>query len=173
MSALATQLVGSDADLCRLARSGDRQARNVLLERHYRLCCLIAHEYAKRTPGVEADDLAQEAVFAMMDAVRWFDAAKNFRFTTYAGACIHKRLVKLLCTPRLKAWCLGGDDEEQQKLLDEIPCPEDAATDAPPLHPLVSAVLSMRAEGMGEKQAAKELGTTVSSVRKLLGGRRR
>lgn len=60
----------------------------------------IAYEMIGHNADVEIDDLVQEAQFATMDAMKWFDESRGFKFTTYLGDCVRRRLCRHLSDPR-------------------------------------------------------------------------
>lgn len=86
-------------ELVLLARIG-AAAKEAIVTHTRGLVSRIAYEYAARTAGVEVDDLIQEGQFAVLDAVRWYDPARGYRWSTYAGGCVARRLAKSL---RLRA----------------------------------------------------------------------
>ena len=82
-----------DGELCRRANAGDREARNRLVARHYRACWDAADRYAARSPGVDAEELSQEAAFALLDAIRGFDPERGVPFGSHAASAIRRRIV--------------------------------------------------------------------------------
>ena len=68
--------------LLRLAKDGDSEATERLIEGNMGLCRSIAMRFRDR--GAELDDLVQLASIGMLKAVRSFDFSYNTAFSTYA-----------------------------------------------------------------------------------------
>ena len=68
--------------LSRKARSGDRRARRMLIEKNLRLVVSVAKKY--RGCGLPFEDLIQEGNIGLMNAVEKFDPELGNRFSTYA-----------------------------------------------------------------------------------------
>ncbi len=71
-----------ELDLGRRARSGNAQARALLVERNLRLVVSVAKKY--RGMGLPFEDLIQEGNLGLMKAAERFDPEMGNRFSTYA-----------------------------------------------------------------------------------------
>ena len=71
-----------EVDLSRRARTGDKRARQRLIEKNLRLVVSVAKRY--RDNGLPFEDLIQEGNIGLMKAVEKFDPERGFRFSTYA-----------------------------------------------------------------------------------------
>ncbi len=71
-----------ELDLGRRARSGNAQARALLVERNLRLVVSVAKRY--RGMGLPFEDLIQEGNLGLMKAAERFDPELGNRFSTYA-----------------------------------------------------------------------------------------
>ncbi len=85
---------GEERRLARLARAGDRNARRVLIEAAVPLVTALVRNY--RSPRVERDDLVQEGMIGLCEALDRFDPEKGFRFNTYAAFWVKKRVLRSL-----------------------------------------------------------------------------
>lgn len=82
--------VPPDERLCVLAREGDRDAEESLVKRYNRLVRKLARPYY--LAGGDSDDLIQEGMIGLINAVREFDGEKRASFRTFAEICIRNRL---------------------------------------------------------------------------------
>ena len=74
---------GADDALCfRRAQAGDEDARDALVRRHLPLVRSLVRRFAGR--GVDADDLLQQGMLGLLQAILGFDPARGFQFSTYA-----------------------------------------------------------------------------------------
>lgn len=79
----------SDEDLVLAARDGDADSLSVLLCRYMRSPFRLED---LSDLGLERDDQMQEAMIALLRAVRTYNADRGVQFKTYAAACIRNRL---------------------------------------------------------------------------------
>lgn len=80
--------------LALLARQGDSEARNQLIQAHLRLVVNIARQYLR--PGVEILDLIQEGNIGLIKAVDMFDPNKGNRLSTLAMFWVQKYILRFL-----------------------------------------------------------------------------
>ena len=80
----------SDEELCRLARSGNRDAEEILVSRYNRLVRQLARPFY--LAGGDSDDLIQEGMIGLIYGVREFDSQRAASFRTFAEICIRHRL---------------------------------------------------------------------------------
>ena len=83
-----------EKDYATRAKSGDAEARKVMIERNLRLVMSIALTYKNR--GMELLDLIQEGNLGLIDAVKKFDPERNNRFSTFATWMIRKNIQEAL-----------------------------------------------------------------------------
>lgn len=87
----------SDPELLLALKGGDQAAFEALLERYRPLIGARAARYAAyRLPGLDQEDLQQEAAIALFTASRLWQAAKGVPFPAYAERIIDNRLKDLL-----------------------------------------------------------------------------
>jgi RNA polymerase sigma-B factor len=102
-----------DRDLFRAYRaSGSRQLRNQLVERHQGLVGPVVRRYERR--GIDADDLRQVALIAVLKAVERFDPDYGVQFSTFATRTIEGELMRQL---RDKGWAVRPPRRRQELYL--------------------------------------------------------
>lgn len=90
-SADATMDSIADELLCSQAASGDRASEEVLMLRYSRLVRICARPYF--LAGGDGEDLIQEGMVGLLNAVREFSPDRGAAFRTYAEACIRNRIL--------------------------------------------------------------------------------
>lgn len=109
MSASTTDL----AELFRrYAETGDRRARNDIVEQHRHLADRFARRYRSR--GIPVDDLRQTALLAMVRAVDRFDPEQGVTFATFVSRTMDGELKRAL---RDKAWAVRPPRAAQERHL--------------------------------------------------------
>ncbi len=79
-----------ETELLEKSRSGDIEARNLLIEHNLRL---VAHIVKKYYPsGAEQDDLISIGTIGLIKAVSTFKSDKKIRLATYAARCIENAI---------------------------------------------------------------------------------
>ena len=76
------------------AAAGDEEAFSCIMRRMMPLIHMLVRRF--RDAGVEDEDLAQEALWGLLVAVRSFRPDAGAQFTTYATACIRHRLTSVV-----------------------------------------------------------------------------
>ena len=79
-----------DEKLCRLARQGDGPAMENLIRRYTRLVKTCARPYF--LAGADAEDLMQEGMLGLLNAVREYDESKGAPFGAFARLCITRKI---------------------------------------------------------------------------------
>lgn len=80
--------------LAKRIESGDRWARDKMIESNLRLAISIAKKYSKY--GSNLEDLIQESNIGLIKAVEKFDWRKGFKFSTYATWWIKQSVTRSL-----------------------------------------------------------------------------
>ncbi len=74
-----------------LCAQGDRDARNVLIERNLRLVAHIVKKYY--TQNVDQEDLISIGTIGLIKGISTFNADKGARLATYAARCIENEIL--------------------------------------------------------------------------------
>lgn len=82
----------SNEELCALARNGDVEARNRLIENNFAFVQKKAFEIIEQCKDcrLDVDDLIQEGCFGILEAVSRFDPERGTKFLTYAVHWVRK-----------------------------------------------------------------------------------
>ena len=81
-------------ELITKAQSGDKEAKEKIVKHNLKLVINIAKKFMGY--GVELDDLIQEGIFGLYEAIDRFDISKGFRFSTYANYWIRNSVFKVI-----------------------------------------------------------------------------
>ena len=74
-----------------LLKSGDKSARNTLIEHNLRLVAHIVKKYAKSS--YDQDDLVSIGTLGLIKAVDSFDPDKSIKLSSYAARCIENEIL--------------------------------------------------------------------------------
>ena len=114
---------------------GDKEAKDILIERNLRLVAHIAKKYSSENR--DNDDLISIGIIGLIKAVNTFNAGKGSRLATYAAKCIENELLMMLRGEKKKSREVSlnepiGMDKEGNtiNLLDVVEMDEPGALDA-------------------------------------------
>ncbi len=74
-----------------LAKEGDLEARNILIERNLRLVAHIMKKYYAQT--ADQEDLISIGTIGLIKGITTFDASKGVRLATYAARCVENEIL--------------------------------------------------------------------------------
>lgn len=107
-----------DAQLCRRAQAGDVSSANLLIAEY--LPFVRRMVFRCRSAAAETDDLLQEGLIGLFNAVLAYDETRGAAFSSFAYRCVLNRLLSALADA-----VSVPTEEELAALLAKIPEPED------------------------------------------------
>lgn len=117
-----------------LYRSGDENAKNILIERNLRLVAHIVKKYM--SSGRDMDELIAIGIVGLVKAVNTYDDSKGSRLGTYAARCVDNELLMLLRMERklnreISLYEPIGTDKEGNEIsfIDVVEDPSDDVLD--------------------------------------------
>ena len=105
-------------------KSGDEEARNILIERNLRLVAHVVKKYANTK--VEQDDLISIGPIALIKGINSFNVEKGSKLSTYVSRCIDNEILMYLrSTKKLNAEVylnepIGKDKDDNVVTLQEV-----------------------------------------------------
>ncbi len=120
----------ADEELVRQARSGCRDAVELLLRRYRGVVEGKARAYY--LPGADREDVVQEGMIGLFKAIRDFSLARRTSFRSFAELCVTRHLVSAVkAASRCKHEPLNRsvrldeivDEEGREGVGDTLPCP--------------------------------------------------
>ncbi|MBC7765045.1 MAG: RNA polymerase sporulation sigma factor SigK [Hyphomonadaceae bacterium] len=137
-------------------KEGDREARDILIERNLRLVAHIAKKYT--STGKDADDLISIGTIGLIKSIETFNADKGVRLATYAARCIENEVLMIL--------------RAEKKQLNEISLHEPIGVDKEGNSVSLMDKLSNEGESVLEKVEEKiQLKKIFTKIKNILRGR--
>ena len=105
-------------------KSGDEDARNILIERNLRLVAHVVKKYANTK--VEQDDLISIGTIGLIKGINSFNVEKGSKLSTYVSRCIDNEILMYLrSTKKLNAEVylnepIGKDKDDNVVTLQEV-----------------------------------------------------
>lgn len=73
---------------------GDKNAKNILVERNLRLVAHVAKKYS--SSGIDNDDLISIGTIGLIKGISSYDGSRKTRLATYAARCIDNEILMYL-----------------------------------------------------------------------------
>ena len=105
-------------------KTGDEEARNILIERNLRLVAHVSKKYL--STNIDQDDLISIGTIGLIKAINSFDPDKNIRLATYAARCIENEILMFLrSNKKIKSEVylnepIGKDKDDNEVTLLEV-----------------------------------------------------
>ena len=118
----------TDEELAEIAKNGDKDALEYLLNRYGDLVDMKVNKYF--IIGAEKEDIVQEGMIGLYKAIKSFDSAKENSFKSFANLCIERQLITAIKTsnrqkhiPLNSSISLNAnayDDDSDTELLEKL-----------------------------------------------------
>ncbi len=118
----------TDEELAEIAKNGDKDALEYLLNRYEDLVDMKVNKYF--IVGAEKEDIVQEGMIGLYKAIKSFDSAKENSFKSFANLCIERQLITAIKTsnrqkhiPLNSSISLNAnayDDDSDTELLEKL-----------------------------------------------------
>lgn len=79
-------------------KTGDEEARNILIERNLRLVAHVAKKYS--STNIDQDDLISIGTIGLIKGINSFNMDKNIRLATYVAKCVQNEILMFLRTSK-------------------------------------------------------------------------
>lgn len=122
-----------EKELLQKMKSGDKNAKNILVEHNLRLVAHIVKKYCSNS--AEQDDLISIGTIGLIKAVNTFDNSKGIKLATYASKCIENEVLMYFRSQKKSSQDISinepidSDSEGNPLTLMDIICTEDTIAD--------------------------------------------
>lgn len=105
-------------------KHGDKEAKNILIERNLRLVAHVAKKYA--STNIDQDDLISIGSIGLIKGINSFDMDKNFKLATYVAKCIENEILMYIRSNKKRAYDvylnepIGKDKDDNEVTLQEV-----------------------------------------------------
>lgn len=77
-----------------LLKNGDKEARNILIEKNLRLVAHVCKKYS--STNIDLDDLISIGTIGLIKGINSFDPSKSVKLSTYVSRCIDNEILMFL-----------------------------------------------------------------------------
>ena len=123
----------SDYELLYYVRQNDEESQAILIQRYHRTIWAIIHNLVPppRPSYIDLDDLYQEGLIGLLEAVNNFKEDMDTSFGTFARVCVEREIRSLLRKYRTGSYSLlstamsldmSVSEDENICLMDTVPC---------------------------------------------------
>lgn len=167
----------SDEKLVEFAKQGEQPAYSEIFDRYKEIVKIKARAFY--IAGGENDDIIQEGMIGLFNAVRDYDEEKGFSFSTFAGICIERQIATAIKKASSKKnsplnTSIPIPDENNGEEANETINPESILIDRERAEAMENSlrttlsrfenlVLDMLLEGMKYDEIAEEMGISRKS----------
>lgn len=112
----------------------------VLISRYAKLIWKMAH--ARTNPSIEAEDLMQEGLMGLLNALGTFNPTQGAKFSTYANVCITNKMITALIKSNQHEIPIGSNINDLDKESHEI-SPESIILEREKMQELYDEIINL------------------------------
>ena len=138
-----------------LSIKGDREARNILIERNLRLVVFLSKKY--ENTGVDLEDLVSIGTIGLIKGVNTYKMDKNIKLATYVSRCIDNEILMFLRKNKRRKGevsfedSLSYDSEGNELHLEDILGTDDNIVTRPIEEELEKKILYTELENLNDR----------------------
>lgn len=182
-----------DSELMYLISENNEEANNIIFKKYSSVIDLYAKKYLNLVDGkgMDYNDLYQEGLIALNEAINKYKEQKNIKFASFASICIERKMVSLVRMASRKKHSILNDsysldykkEDASESFVNLLQSNKDSIEDIlitkestiniinkinTSLSSLEKKVYELRLNGYSYEMIAKEMGKTPKSIERTL-----
>lgn len=182
-----------DSELMYLISENNEEANNIIFKKYSSVIDLYAKKYLNLVDGkgMDYNDLYQEGLIALNEAINKYKEQKNIKFASFASICIERKMVSLVRMASRKKHSILNDsysldykkEDASESFVNLLQSNKDSIEDIlitkestiniinkinTSLSSLEKEVYELRLNGYSYEMIAKEMGKTPKAIERTL-----
>lgn len=182
-----------DSELMYLISENNEEANNIIFKKYSSVIDLYAKKYLNLVDGkgMDYNDLYQEGLIALNEAITKYKEQKNIKFSSFASVCIERKMVSLVRMASRKKHSILNDsysldykkEDDSESFINLLQSNKDNVEDIliskestmqiinkinTSLSNLEKKVYELRLNGYSYDMIAKEMGKTPKAIERTL-----
>lgn len=182
-----------DSELMYLISENNEEANNIIFKKYSSVIDLYAKKYLNLVDGkgMDYNDLYQEGLIALNEAINKYKEQKNIKFASFASICIERKMVSLVRMASRKKHSILNDsysldykkEDASESFVNLLQSNKDSIEDIlitkestiniinkinTSLSSLEKKVYELRLNGYSYEMIAKEMGKTPKAIERTL-----
>lgn len=182
-----------DSELMYLVSENNEEANNIIFKKYSTVIDFYAKKYLNLVDGkgMDYNDLYQEGLIALNEAINKYKEQKNIKFASFASICIERKMVSLVRMASRKKHSILNDsysldykkEDASESFVNLLQSNKDSIEDIlitkestiniinkinTSLSSLEKKVYELRLNGYSYEMIAKEMGKTPKSIERTL-----
>lgn len=182
-----------DSELMYLISENNEEANNIIFKKYSSVIDLYAKKYLNLVDGkgMDYNDLYQEGLIALNEAITKYKEQKNIKFSSFASVCIERKMVSLVRMASRKKHSILNDsysldykkEDDSESFINLLQSNKDNVEDIliskestmqiinkinTSLSNLEKKVYELRLNGYSYEMIAKEMGKTPKAIERTL-----
>lgn len=182
-----------DSELMYLISENNEEANNIIFKKYSSVIDLYAKKYLNLVDGkgMDYNDLYQEGLIALNEAINKYKEQKNIKFSSFASVCIERKMVSLVRMASRKKHSILNDsysldykkEDDSESFINLLQSNKDNVEDIliskestmqiinkinTSLSNLEKKVYELRLNGYSYEMIAKEMGKTPKAIERTL-----